>query len=211
MSHAADRAALRDDQLRLRRMLKRTVGTVSAASLALPRDQVAILDVACGACDEAETLSDFFQEWRSGPGQRPPSVRLLGTDVRERELDEARARFRSRPGRAYGFFRGDASRLAAHRELPDDFDVLVLRHQNLYHGRLLWQKIFDQGMARLKDDGLIVLTSYFDREHALALEAFRGQGAEVLITERNLHSRSLPTPGKSVDRHVAVLRKSNPK
>jgi hypothetical protein len=209
MSHEADRAALREDQDRLRRMLERTVGRVAAAGeteLVL-RPELSILDVACGACDEAETLSDFFRNLRGGAGAQATATRLVGTDVRERELDEARARFRDGPGRAFEFFRGDASKLDSHRELAGAFDVLFFRHQNLYHGRTLWQRIFEQGLARLRDDGLLVLTSYFDREHALALEAFQKLGAEVVVTERNPESRALLTPGKSVDRHVAVLRK----
>lgn len=209
MSHAADRAALREDQDRLRLMLERTVGRVVAegeGGLA-GGSEVSILDVACGACDEAETLSDFFQSLRREEGVPPARTLLVGTDVRERELDEAKARFRTRADRAFEFFRGDASRLEGHRELRGAFDVLVFRHQNLYHGRALWQRIFEQGLTRLKDDGLLVITSYFDREHSLALDAFEKLGAEVLITEKNPVSRALITPGKSVDRHVAVLRK----
>jgi len=211
MSHLAERTALAEDQDRLRRMLQRTVGrAVTRGQVAVPDspDGVSILDVACGACDEAETLAEFFQSLRTPEGhpQRLP-VRLVGTDVRERELDQARARFRGGPDRQFEFFRGDASRLDSHRELSGEFDVLVFRHQNLYHGRTLWRKIFEQGLTRLRQDGLLVVTSYFDREHALALEAFHELGAEVITSERTPDSRELVTPGKSVDRHVAVLRK----
>ncbi len=213
MSHNLDRAALAEDQRRLRRMLDRTVGRVvreqAGAIPLVGQAEVSILDVACGACDEAETLSDFFRSLRGGEGAEgaSPSTVLVGTDVRERELDEARARFGNAGGRSFEFFKGDASKLDSHRELRAAFDVLVFRHQNLYHGRALWMRIFEQSLHRLKDDGVLVLTSYFDREHELALQAFRSLGAEVVITERNAESRELATPGKSVDRHVAVLRK----
>ncbi|MFN0127148.1 MAG: hypothetical protein ACKV19_10750 [Verrucomicrobiales bacterium] len=209
MSHESDRIALRQDQERLRRMLERTVGrAVESGAIGRPeRPEVSILDVACGACDEAETLSAFFSSLRRAEGRGPSATRLLGADVRERELAEARARFRSAPGRSFEFTRADASRLAAHRTMGDDFDVLVFRHQNLYHGRTLWHRIFDEALHKLSDDGMIVVTSYFDREHSLALEAFQSLGADVVLTERNPYSRPLPTPGKSVDRHVAVLRK----
>lgn len=209
MSHQADRIALREDQDRLRRMLERTVGRLAEAGETgiVHRPEVSILDVACGACDEAETLSDFFRDLRGEAGGKAAATRLVGTDVRERELDEARARFQDGPERCFEFFRGDASKLDGHRELAGEFDVLFFRHQNLYHGRTLWQKIFEQGLARLRDDGLLVITSYFDREHALALQAFQKLGVEVVVTERNPESRALVTPGKSVDRHVAVLRK----
>ena len=175
----------------------------------LPPDDapVSILDVACGACDEAAVLSDFFSQLKSGDGTRPLPVEFVGTDVRERELDEARDRFRSADGKSFEFLAGDASRLSQHRALREKFDVVFFRHQNLYHGRTLWQRIFEQGLARLNDDGLLVITSYFDREHTLALKAFQKLGAEIVTTLRNPESRELSTPGKSVDRHVAVLRR----
>lgn len=210
MSHETERAAIAEDQRRLRLMLERTVGRAARdGQLAIEpgAEEIAILDVACGACEEAETLSDFFQSLRQGPDGPPPGTLLVGTDVRERELDEARARFQDGKGKAFEFFKGDASRLHTHRELREEFDVLFFRHQNLYHGRTLWQRIFEQGLERLKDGGTLVITSYFDREHALALRAFEKLGAEIVATERNAESRELATPGKSVDRHVAVLRK----
>jgi 2-polyprenyl-3-methyl-5-hydroxy-6-metoxy-1,4-benzoquinol methylase len=209
MSHETDRRALQEDQERLRRMLELTVGRVVTAGREplLEQPDVSILDIACGACDEAATLTDYFHSLRSAHGSGAPVTRLIGTDVRERELDDARARFRSEGGRSFEFFRSDASRLDDHRSLPGAFDVVFFRHQNLYHGRALWERIFDQGLAKLSDDGLLVVTSYFDREHDLALQALQKLGAEVLVTRRNPLSRELTTAGKSVDRHVAVLRK----
>ncbi len=201
-------AELGTDLQRLRRMLDRVVRAEAEKARLGAGGDVSILDVACGGCDEARTLSDFFASLRNGgPDTR---TRLLGTDVRERELDEARERFRSTRERQFEFLRADASKLSAHAEMEREFDVLFLRHQNLYHGRTLWRKIFDEGLARLKDDGLVVITSYFDREHELALQAFRELGVDVVHTERNEESRQLVTPGKSVDRHVAVLRKRRP-
>jgi hypothetical protein len=52
-----------------------------------------------------------------------------------------------------------------------------------------------------------VITSYFDKEHQLALEALQKLGAEVVLSRRNERSRKLITPGKSVDKHIAVLRR----
>ena len=65
----------------------------------------------------------------------------------------------------------------------------------------------DQGRARLNKNGLLVITSYFDHEHKLALAALQAMGMEVVESRRNKASRALKdAPGKSVDRWVAVLR-----
>jgi uncharacterized lipoprotein len=54
---------------------------------------------------------------------------------------------------------------------------------------------------------MLVITSYFDVEHRLALRALESLGMEVVSNKRNKASRALSdAPGKSVDRWVAVLR-----
>ena len=164
-----------------------------------------ILDLACGTCREAGTLVEVFREF-SGPDR---DVRFVGADIRDRELKEAAARARAVAGARdrFEFLTENCAKLGRHRELGHGFDVTFLRHQNYWNDQPVWQKIFEQGLEKLKDDGLLVITSYFDEEHALALKALERAGAELIITERNEASRQLATPGKSVDRHVAVFRK----
>ncbi|MEM9283380.1 MAG: hypothetical protein AAGA96_16275, partial [Verrucomicrobiota bacterium] len=66
---------------------------------------------------------------------------------------------------------------------------------------------YDEALTKLDDDGRLIITSYFDKEHELALEAIQRLGGELIRTEQNLESRKLPTQGKSVDRHVAIFRR----
>lgn len=165
-----------------------------------------ILDLACGTCREAGTLVEVFRDFDGGDRE----VRLVGADIRDRELDEAAARARALGNArdSFEFLTENCAKLGRHRELGKDFDVTFLRHQNYWNDKPVWQRIFEQGLEKLKDDGLLVITSYFDREHALALKALERAGAELIVTERNEDTRLLlDTPGKSVDRHVAVFRK----
>ena len=84
-----------------------------------------------------------------------------------------------------------------------------MRHQNFWNGDMTWTKIYDEALHRLDENGLFVITSYFDREHKLALDAIQSLGAQLVCSERNPHSRQLgDAPNKSVDRHVAVFRKT---
>jgi chemotaxis methyl-accepting protein methylase len=206
MSDRGHQAELGQDLLRLRQLLEKAITPIKATSLAGKPD-VSVLNVACGACDEAGTLSDFFGSLTRTGDDPPAKTLLVGTDVRERELAQARARFPGSSRREFEFFKGDASKLRGHRQLRDVFDIVFFRHQNLYNGRRLWRQIFEQALDRLEDHGLLVITSYFDREHALALKAFDELGAELVTTVRHRDARALPTPGKSVDRHLAVLRR----
>lgn len=157
-----------------------------------------VLNLACGRCDEAETLVKFAE------AHAPGGVTLIGADIRIREILQARERHANLPAE---FLLEDATKLGAHKELGRDFDMVVLRHQNFWHDPELWKKIFEQGLDKAGDDGLLVITSYFDKEHRLALDALRKLGADVVLSRRNERSRGLSSPGKSVDKHIAVLRR----
>jgi chemotaxis methyl-accepting protein methylase len=162
--------------------------------------QARILDLACGRCDEAETLLTVVKEQT-----QTEAVQLIGADIRIREIRQARERL---SGKNAEFLIQDATQLHQHQQLGTDFDLVFLRHQNYWHGPSTWQRIFEQGINKLADDGLLVITSYFDKEHQLALQALQKQGAQLLLSQRNDHSRSLAdAPGKSVDRWIAVLKK----
>ena len=202
------------DMRRLRGLLKKVLTDDEGARRALQSgDEARILDVACGACIEAETLSDVLAELKNGDApvdvdSAGPAVKLTGIDVRAREIADAQLRFdKMKDGREFEFLTGDATKLEGHRELGEDFDVVFMRHQNYWNGQRTWEEIFDQGMKKLADNGRLVITSYFDKEHELALEAIQRLGGKLIVTEENAESRELSTVGKSIDRHIAVFEK----
>lgn len=165
-----------------------------------PAGDLRILNLACGRCDEAETLIQVGAELAAGG-----AVEMVGADIRIREIRQAREQHAHLPAK---FLIEDATRIDQHKELGDDFNLVFLRHQNFWHGQELWKKIFDQGIAKLRPDGRLVITSYFDVEHRLALRALEALGMEVVSNRRNRASRELAdAPGKSVDRWVAVLKR----
>jgi chemotaxis methyl-accepting protein methylase len=180
---------------RLKAVLRETV----APHLPAGTSGLQILNLACGRCDEAETLVSLGSELTRGG-----DVRMVGADIRIREIRQAREAHARLPAE---FLIQDASRLHEHQQLGDEFDVVFLRHQNFWHGQEIWKKIFEQGRAKLGKNGLLVITSYFDTEHRLALAALEAMGMELVSNKRNKASRALKdAPGKSVDRWVAVLR-----
>src|SRR3569623_1180419 len=191
MPHSPDIAK---DMVRLEALLRGHVAPHLKA-----KAEARILDLACGRCDEAETLIKVV-----GDEAQAENVKLIGADIRIREIRQARERTEKLGAE---FLLEDATQLSHHKQLGDDFDMVFLRHQNYWRGPEVWKKIFDTGLARLGDDGLKVITSYFDKEHQLAVEALQKLGAEVVLSKRNEASRELDTQGKSVDRWLAVLKK----
>jgi SAM-dependent methyltransferase len=183
-----------EDMLRLESLLRREVAPHLKA-----KAEARILDLACGRCDEAETLISVVKD-----EMQADKVQLVGADIRIREVRQARERTANLDTE---FLIEDATKLGAHKQMKD-FDMVFLRHQNYWNGEEVWKKIFDTGLAKLNDDGLLVITSYFDKEHQLALEALQKLGAEVVLSKRNEVSRKVSDgKDKSVDRWLAVLKK----
>ncbi len=187
---------IQEDMAKLRGLLRESL----APQVAPATDGIRILNLACGRCDEAETLIQVGSELAAGG-----PVQMVGADIRIREIRQARETHAHLPAE---FLIEDATQIDRHKQLGDDFNLVFLRHQNFWHGQELWKKIFDQGIAKLRPDGKLVITSYFDVEHKLALRALEALGMEVISNRRNKASRALAdAPGKSVDRWVAVLQR----
>lgn len=200
---------------RLRRMLDKVVSDDEASVRERLRSttEARILDIACGACNEAEVLADFVADLK---GNEPGAVKFTGVDIRRREIENAKRRFggkhldsQSAVEKEFEFISGDATRLDGHSELGENFDLVFLRHQNYWNGARDWEEIFDQALGKLDEEGRLVITSYFDREHELALEAIGRLGGKLVRSEFNSETRELPTKGKSIDRHVAIFRKTS--
>jgi len=202
---------------RLGRMLGKTIGNDEdfVKRSLQGKEETRILDIACGACNEAETLTDFLADLR-GDKKEKAKIKLTGIDVRAREISDAKRRFRDRKNdhksgvaKEFEFLTGDATKLDGHAELGNDFDLVFLRHQNYWNGVRTWDEIFDHALEKLGDDGRLVITSYFDREHSLAIDAIQRLGGKLVRSEFNPESRELVTEGKSVDRHVAVFSRED--
>lgn len=164
----------------------------------------AILNLACGRADETGILLKNLA---------PTASRLfyLGLDLRAPEINEARSRWI--PAAPYEWdldFRvGDASHTDRMKLLPP-FDFIFIRHQNFWTDVPVWTKLYTNALAALKPNGLLAITSYFDREHELATACLKQLGATLLTSIRHPQSRALPdVPGKSVDRHLAIFSPSS--
>lgn len=207
MDHSIYREFLAEDMQRLEALFAN-----AAKSDAALRDKIAgkadlrLLDLACGACDEAKTLAKIFgaDESQLGGGR---NMQFVGLDVRAREIADASARFADDSNAAFEFINGDATKLEDYRELEDGFDVVFMRHQNLWNGKRAWEEIYQKALQKLSPNGRLIITSYFDREHAEALEVLKNQGGELIVSQVNAKSRELEVAGKSVDRHLAILKR----
>lgn len=169
------------------------------------KEHLSLLNVACGRGDETGVLAKVL-------GSQAQAAHLQGLDIRAAQIDQANALWKKELSNMAGNLTADfithrGDRLSDLSEIGTP-DLAFLRHQNFWNDRPVWTKIFDQTLERLDEDGLLVITSYFDREHDLAVDALKKLGAIQVGSLANPNSRALSdAPGKSVDKHLAVFKK----
>ena len=185
-----------EDLQRLRGLLDLALRTAGWT----PPPAPAVLNLACGRADESGILL-------SSVAPLAAELFYLGIDLRPAEIAEAKSRWlpAAPPGWQLDFRAGDASRTDRMKQLPP-FDLVFIRHQNYWHDPATWLVLFSNALASLKPRGLLVITSYFDREHELAMACLLECGATKLADVHHPHARPLPdAPKKAVDRRLAVF------
>jgi ubiquinone/menaquinone biosynthesis C-methylase UbiE len=208
MDHSTYKRFLEEDMQRLEKLIVEAAESDAGLQRKIDGNQdLLLLNLACGACNEAETLAKVFGG-NEGASYGNGNMKFVGLDVRAREIAEAAARFRSVSDTQFEFINGDATKLDTYQQLPGSFDVIFMRHQNLWNGKRTWEEIYHKALEKLSPNGRLIITSYFDREHAEAIDVIRNQGGDLLLTKANEKSRRLPMVGRSVDRHLAVLKRA---
>ena len=160
----------------------------------------AVLNLACGRADETGVLLTTVAPLAS-------DLFYLAIDLRPVEAAEGKARWvpAAPPGWQLDFRAGDASRTDRMRQLPA-FHLVFIRHQNYWHDPDTWLVLFRNALGCLAPGGLLVITSYFDREHELAMACLLQSGAVKLADLHHPHDRPLTdAPNKAVDRRLAVF------
>jgi len=186
-------------------LLEQNLRTLLSPHL-VEKEHLSLLNLACGRGDETGLLAKLLSE-------KSQSAHIQGLDIRAPEIGEANSRWKknltalgTQTTADFITHRGD--RLTDLDEIGTP-DIAFLRHQNYWNDQTVWSKIFDQALERLNDDGLLVITSYFDQEHELATAALKNIGAIQVGSLHNVNSRALAdAPGKSVDKHLAVFKKA---
>ena len=168
------------------------------------KEHLDLLNLACGRADETGVLAKVLAE-------KSKSAHIQGLDIRAPEIGQANSRWKKKleKGSTADFIVHRGDRLLDLQEVGTP-DVAFLRHQNFWNDQPVWTEIFDQALERLDENGLLVITSYFDQEHELATKALEKMGAIQVGSIVNPNSRELSdAPGKSVDKHLAVFRKKS--
>lgn len=195
---------LPEDMDVLKKALAATLSTVPG--LFQPGSERRILNLACGRADETGVIADLF-------GGEAGRLEIVGADIRSAEIEEASLRWKTPKDSDIQtrFHVEDGKRFLSSMSSGDRFNLTFMRHQNFWNDPALWTRMFEGGLRQLDENGLFVITSYFDLEHDLACRKLLALGATKVADHRNIHSRELSdAPGKSIDRHIAIFRRPPP-
>lgn len=175
------------------------------------KDHLEVLNLACGRADETGVLASLLSE-------KAESVHLQGLELREREVQGANDLWKPSisslsEGSAVkvDFQVGMGDKLDQFRQLEDP-DLLFIRHQNYWFHPQKWKTLYDKALNKLKKDGVMVITSYFDEEHEMARRVLLHLGAVEVSHRFNPSARIVkdsPKVAKSVDRHISVFMKKD--
>jgi len=171
------------------------------------REEIQALNLACGRADETGVLAKILSE-------KTKQGHIEGLDLRTAEINGAKALWKpaleqEESSITCDFRIGQADQLDQWKEL-DSPDLVFIRHQNYWFDNKAWVKLYDQAINKLREDGVMVITSYFDKEHEMARQVLENLGAIEVAHRFNPDARIVkdsPKIEKSVDRHISVFVK----
>ncbi len=199
-----------------RRFWNMLVTEVSKTDYQPPQNrQTLILDVGCGRCEEGIVLSAYFGGGEYGfPSE---NVKLIGIDIKKEDIEKAifshqRPDFSEQVTKYvlppnFEFIHGDATKLDQYPQIPDQVDVIVIRHQQISANEKVWMEIFQKSLEKLSPNGIMILTSFSDIEHKMLMEKLKELDVEVVVNERNPFAKPTKHKEVSIDRNIAIVKR----
>lgn len=106
---------------------------------------------------------------------------------------------------------GDGSKLNELKSLPEKFELIYFRHQNISDRDSNWMGMFEAALERLAPGGRLLITSFSAGEHRLALQCLDSLGAVKEVSHQNRQGRLLRKASRQegaaqlrVDGYIAV-------
>jgi hypothetical protein len=160
------------------------------------RDEVKVLSLACGDCEEAAVVSAFFSSGIYGFPSRKAGVWGIDRDASAIERARRYAQLPPFSQRAQAFLVpprceftvGEPAKLDRFPGLPARLDVVMLRQACAEFRPENWKRLLDAGVSRLASNGVFFFTSNSGIAHERLLELLRSRGLNVLADEKNPYS-----------------------
>lgn len=207
--------AMVEDRIRKERFWNMLVSSINENNFEVPqRRNLRVLDLACSVCEEKEPINSFFGGSKD-PYHINKNVELIGIDNDKKAIGLANEHIPKGYEENYKFIEGNATDLSKHKDIPNDVDVVILRHQQMFKPNYnkddiveteLWENVFSEGLKKLNNKGVYIITSYTEEEHNQFLEFLDKQDCEIMSESENKFAEPLGAGG--VDKYVIVIKKA---
>jgi len=165
-----------------------------------------ILDLGCGTCELGSELTSYFGDENPEFDCNPAS--LVGVDSDRDSIDRAKEFYsdpvnvescRSLLAPNYRFLHQDA------REIGDvfdeDFDVIAAQHPHVHSDP--WDEIFAESKDLIKDEGILLCTTFYERELVTVAEEVQDAGYEIQLNSET--ESFFPDPLEKLVRNKHIL------
>lgn len=164
------------------------VGIVPLTNWKPPQDRATrVVDVGCGKAASALPISAYF----GGLAQlslAQGSAQYVGIDIDRDSITWAQQNWGAHAGDHISFLVADATQFDATPALQKDFDVIVIRHQEIGNNYRVWARIMMESYEHLAVGGLLFITSYGSVEYEHMRQAMQVTNATPLVSGRNPYS-----------------------
>ena len=184
----------------------------------LPKDpnNVEVLDIACSHCFEGETLNAFL----SGNGEDKfrydtPKVKIFGIDVDSEAIEQAKEEYKGKDN--YIFYDGSAEDLNQYPDLPEKFDFVILRGQQMFNrssrlyknegNKKVWGDIIKSAMDRMHEGSIFMITSFTEQEYLDLVDFLEEEEMNIVEKKKNKYSEKIKEGNGGDDMYIVVLKK----
>lgn len=164
-------------------------------------EKVAIFSLGCGPLMEIHSLIKEF------PGQAD----IIGIDNNQLQIKIANVLARtSQPSATHSvrIIHADATQLDTISDLPATAHFILIRHQYALEYPQTFKAMFTEGLKRMTEKSLIIVTSYTELEHNIFMELIREVPCQAVFSGP-VADMGYPPPASihSNDRYVLIARK----
>jgi len=181
-----------------------------------PQDRkVEILDIACSVCEEKEVLHSFFGGENNPYHNDNDNVSVTGIDIDNEAIELAKNNLPRNRENNFKFIIGDASNLENIKEVPQSADVVFIRHQQMTQPNYnkeniieddLWKKIINEGIKKLDTEGILIITSYTDKEHEFLIDYLKTLNRNIKIISEGENGFSEQLGNGGIDKYYVLIR-----
>ena len=161
-----------------------------------------VLNVGCGNAWAMLALSSYFG--KESELKLSEKIRLIGIDAWDFFIKGCEITWTEFP---YEFLVGDARGLAQYSTIPEQVDIVFMRHPKMFEQETNCIELLIEASRILRPGGVLITTGYTGLEHQRIVDVVQKQGLSISVNQENPFAEPTMLPGSSKDQFVMMAKK----